>query len=272
MKIKHKIGFIALITMIDIFVIILVVINSDKTSIQNDVNTKTSAHFLAKTEVQTQVKNEIAEVINEVKEDNNEEVQESNEQIQEENNEEIQEEKQIEDNKTEKVEENKTTIENKIEENIDEVVQTVEPVIENNNVSNEIGEQVEENREIIQLAFDDLTLEEKIESLNAGTLILEYSGLYTNSNERLTKSKGVVYYNGHRETYYSEKVLPGPGLKIPGRHVAEDGTIRDEDGYICVASDLSYLSRGSILITSLGPAKVYDTGCAYGTIDIYVNW
>lgn len=198
--------------MIDIFVIILVVINSDKTSIQNDVNTKTSAHFLAKTEVQTQVKNEIAEVINEVKEDNNEEVQESNEQIQ------------------------------------------------------------EENREIIQLAFDDLTLEEKIESLNAGTLILEYSGLYTNSNERLTKSKGVVYYNGHRETYYSEKVLPGPGLKIPGRHVAEDGTIRDEDGYICVASDLSYLSRGSILITSLGPAKVYDTGCAYGTIDIYVNW
>ena len=225
MKIKHKIGFIALITMIDIFVIILVVINSDKTSIQNDVNTKTSAHFLAKTEVQTQVKNEIAEVINEEKEDNNEEVQESNEQIQEENNEEIQEEKQI-----------------------------------------------EENREIIQLAFDDLTLEEKIESLNAGTLILEYSGLYTNSNERLTKSKGVVYYNGHRETYYSEKVLPGPGLKIPGRHVAEDGTIRDEDGYICVASDLSYLSRGSILITSLGPAKVYDTGCAYGTIDIYVNW
>jgi hypothetical protein len=23
---------------------------------------------------------------------------------------------------------------------------------------------------------------------------------------------------------------------------------------------------------SLGPAKVYDSGCSYGTIDVYVNW
>ena len=83
---------------------------------------------------------------------------------------------------------------------------------------------------------------------------------------------GVKYYNGHRETWYSQKVLPGSGLKIPGRHVADDGTIRDGDGYIVVASDLSYLSRGSVVMTSLGPGKVYDTGCAYGTIDIYVNW
>ena len=29
---------------------------------------------------------------------------------------------------------------------------------------------------------------------------------------------------------------------------------------------------GSTLMTSKGPAKVYDTGCAYGTIDLYVNW
>ena len=29
---------------------------------------------------------------------------------------------------------------------------------------------------------------------------------------------GVIYYNGYIVTYYSEKVLPGPGLKIPGRH------------------------------------------------------
>lgn len=52
----------------------------------------------------------------------------------------------------------------------------------------------------------------------------------------LTKSKGVNYYNGHRETWYSQRVLPGNGLNIPGRHVAEDGTIRDENNYIAVAS------------------------------------
>ena len=94
----------------------------------------------------------------------------------------------------------------------------------------------------------------------------------SNSGGKLTKSKGVVYYNGHRETYYSQKVLPGKGLKIPGRHVASDGTIRDADNYICVAADPSYMKKGTVLETSLGMAKVYDSGCAYGTIDIYTNW
>ena len=83
---------------------------------------------------------------------------------------------------------------------------------------------------------------------------------------------GVVYYNGHRETHYSQQVLPGGGLSIPGRHVAEDGTVRDGDGYICVAADPSYLGYGSVVETSLGTGKVYDSGCDYGTIDIYTNW
>ena len=84
------------------------------------------------------------------------------------------------------------------------------------------------------------------------------------SGDQLTASKGVVYYNGHRETYYSQKVLPGNGLDIPGRHVAEDGTVRDADNYICVAS--SDLEKGSVVETSLGTAKVYDSGCASGTV------
>lgn len=86
----------------------------------------------------------------------------------------------------------------------------------------------------------------------------------------LTPEKGVVYFNGHRETYYSQKVLPGHGLNIPGRHVASDGTIRDKDGYICVAS--SDHPKGTVVQTSLGPGKVYDTGCPSGTIDIYTDW
>lgn len=102
---------------------------------------------------------------------------------------------------------------------------------------------------------------------------LLYSATYNVTSNPLTRSMGVIQnFNGHRETWYSERVLPGYGLKIPGRHCGDDGTVRDENGYICVASDLSYLSRGSIVLTSRGPGKVYDTGCAYGTIDIYVNW
>lgn len=101
---------------------------------------------------------------------------------------------------------------------------------------------------------------------------LQYSAPYNITDNKLTRRGGVAYYNGHKETWYSQKVLPGGGLKIPGRHVADDGTIRDGEGYICVAADPSYYPKGATLMTSLGPAKVYDCGCAYGIIDIYVNW
>ena len=101
---------------------------------------------------------------------------------------------------------------------------------------------------------------------------LKYDEAYNVADDYLTRSKGVVYYDGHKETWYSEKRLSGERLNIPGRHVASDGTIRDENGYIVVASDLNYMPRGTTLMTSLGPAKVYDSGCDYGTIDIYTSW
>ena len=125
---------------------------------------------------------------------------------------------------------------------------------------------------IVDKPYDEMTIEEIQTGLNEGTLTLKYSEVYTNASTRLTKSKGALYFNGHKETYYSQNVLPGTSLRIPGRHVADDGTIRDGDGYICVAADSGYLSRGSVVVTSLGPGKVYDTGCAYGVIDIYTNW
>ena len=53
---------------------------------------------------------------------------------------------------------------------------------------------------------------------------------------------------------------------------AFDGTIRDEDGYICVACDYDYYGYGEVVETSIGWGKVYDTGCAYGTVDIYTDW
>ncbi len=91
------------------------------------------------------------------------------------------------------------------------------------------------------------------------------------SGGKLTSKKGIVYFNGHKETYYSQKALPGGKLKIPGRHVnSSDQTVRDEDDFICVAS--GKYNYGTIVETSLGLAKVYDNGCAKNTIDIYTNW
>lgn len=98
---------------------------------------------------------------------------------------------------------------------------------------------------------------------------MENSPVYSSTNG-LTKSGGVNWHNGRKETWYSQRVLPGGGLNIPGRYVASDGTIRDADGYIVVAaSDLPY---GSVVNTSLGSGKVYDTGCAPGVTDIYTDW
>ena len=103
---------------------------------------------------------------------------------------------------------------------------------------------------------------------------LEYSKTYNVTSNKLTRSRGVVHYNGHRETWYStsEYGQTSTARHISGKHVADDGTIRDKDGYVCVATSQSYMKFGSRLMTSRGPAKVYDCGCAYGTVDIYTTW
>lgn len=95
---------------------------------------------------------------------------------------------------------------------------------------------------------------------------------YAYNGSGLTKSGG-IYWNpntGLKETWYSQRVLPGGGLSIPGRHVNNEGFVCDGDGYICVSS--STHSKGTVIETSRGIGKVYDIGCAPGVLDIYVNW
>lgn len=83
---------------------------------------------------------------------------------------------------------------------------------------------------------------------------------------------GVVEDGGVRYTWYSQNVLPGGGLdelNANGRHV-EGGYVVDGDGYIAVAS--SDYEKGTVLETPFGAAKVYDTGCASGTVDVYTSF
>ena len=84
---------------------------------------------------------------------------------------------------------------------------------------------------------------------------------------------GVINWGGYEWTYYSELILPGEGLDIPGRHTTEDGYVCDGDGYVVLAADLDMLPCYSVVDTPFGRAgKVYDTGCSYGTLDVYVGW
>lgn len=89
-------------------------------------------------------------------------------------------------------------------------------------------------------------------------------------NPPLTRKKGRVLFNGHYETWYSQKKLPGKGLKIPGRHVTSDGLVRDQNNNICVATTLVGMGQG--IATSLGPGVRYDTCNTPNTVDIYTNW
>lgn len=95
-------------------------------------------------------------------------------------------------------------------------------------------------------------------SYNSGN----YSGGYSDFMR-----DGVVHSNGNKFTYYSQSVLPGGGLNIPGRHV-DGGFVKDADGYIVVANSAA---NGTVVNTPFGKGKVYDKGTSGNHYDIYVQ-
>lgn len=93
----------------------------------------------------------------------------------------------------------------------------------------------------------------------------------TKYSSRYFRSMGVVHYGGKRWTWYSQRVLPGGGLRIPGRHLDGSGYVCDKNNYICLASN--DLRKGTVINTPFGKqGKIYDCGCAHNTIDTYVGW
>ena len=95
-----------------------------------------------------------------------------------------------------------------------------------------------------------------------------YTQQYQQNGSGLTKEGGVNQYNGRTETWYSSNVLYH--YRTPEWTAGADGVYRDADGYVVVAA--SDVPMGSVIDSSYGPAKVYDTGCAAGVTDIYTNW
>ena len=84
---------------------------------------------------------------------------------------------------------------------------------------------------------------------------------------------GRINWSGMQYTFYSQSVLPGYGLNIPGRHVSAAGFVCDADGYIVLASD--YYARGTVINTPFGvPGRVYDafgTGQPAWRFDVYIR-
>lgn len=80
---------------------------------------------------------------------------------------------------------------------------------------------------------------------------------------------GVVNWGGYKFTYYSQQVLPGGGLAIPGRHVNDEGYVSDVDGYIVLAGSAAL---GTVYETPFGyQGKIYDRGTAGTHLDVYIR-
>jgi uncharacterized protein YabE (DUF348 family) len=110
----------------------------------------------------------------------------------------------------------------------------------------------------------------------------EVIGLYNNGSG-LTKAKGAQYWTdskgvSHRETYYDLNMSAAMQSCGQGGYytVRPDGAKADADGYVIVAADYAIYPKCSIVETSLGAAKVYDTGgfvarYPYG-FDLATDW
>ena len=82
-------------------------------------------------------------------------------------------------------------------------------------------------------------------------------------------SAGVINWQGYKFTYYSQQVLPGGGLVIPGRHVNKDGYVSDKDGYIVLAGSAP---KGTVYDTPFGyKGKIYDRGTVGNHLDVYIR-
>lgn len=89
------------------------------------------------------------------------------------------------------------------------------------------------------------------------------------------KRAGRIRWRKKSWTWYTQRILPGRGLKIPGRHVDKNGFVCDKNDYIVLASSIGYKKQKKILPTPFGKfGKVYDTNGTwnYNWRDVYTNW
>lgn len=139
---------------------------------------------------------------------------------------------------------------------------TVEEISTTAAITEEVTEPVEDN------SIEEYEYEEIEEDPCEEVSVNYSSGDYSPSDLEFS---GRLYWGGWSWTWYSERILPGEGLSIPGRYTDENGFVCDENGYICLAS--GSLSKGTVVETPFGRSgKVYDCGCAADTLDVYVNW
>ena len=144
---------------------------------------------------------------------------------------------------------------------ISEMPVVVEPIAEELPAVAEVAmEQVQEPEPVVEQTYSEPVVPEYVEPEPAPQQT--YVG---NSFQ----SDGVWQDENYRYTWYSSNVLYH--YRTPEWTAGTDGIYRDAEGYVVVAS--SDLPQGTVVEgTPFGACKVYDSGCASGTLDVYTNF
>lgn len=116
-----------------------------------------------------------------------------------------------------------------------------------------------EGREVSRKKIAEIVTTQPIKQ----TIVVGIQGM----GQGLTKAKGAIQFTDskgvtHRETYYDldmRRVMQscGQGGKYS---VRVDGVKVDADGYVIIAANYNNYPKCSVVETSVGPGKVYDTG------------
>lgn len=116
------------------------------------------------------------------------------------------------------------------------------------------GDGVELSRELV----DDQVVRQPIQQIELHGARSSQALTKQKSAQVFTNSRGVA----HRETYYDLPMSVVMGAcGAGGRYsVRADGAKVDKDGFVIVAANLGNYPRCSVVETSMGPGKVYDTG------------
>lgn len=118
---------------------------------------------------------------------------------------------------------------------------------------------IKDGREISRVQIASIVTKQPVKQVEVIGLYNNGTGLTQSKGAQLwTDSKGIV----HRETYYDlnmSVVMQGCGQG--GYYtVRPDGVKVDRDGYILIAANYGNYPKCSLVETSLGTGKVYDTG------------
>ena len=144
-----------------------------------------------------------------------------------------------------------TEIETKSVHDLDEMPIVVEPMAE---------EEEPEPKPVVKETYSEPVVQEYVEPESAPQQTYAGNGF---------ESDGVWQDENYRYTWYSSNVLYH--YRTPEWTAGSDGIYRDSEGYVVVAS--SDHPQGTIIEnTPFGAVKVYDSGCASGTLDVYTNF